>query len=162
MIRPARPDDLPAVLDLVRELARFEREPDVVETTEEQLRQALFGPAPQVFAHVAEDATGVVAVAIWFVNYSTWTGAHGIHLEDLVVTERARSAGLGRALLQELARVCVERGYRRLDWAVLDWNVEAQGFYRSLGAAPMPEWTGWRLTGDALAGLAQPAGQPTT
>lgn len=139
------------MLSLIRELARYEREPDAVETTEDHLHRALFGPAPQVFAHVAEDAGGVVGAAVWFVTFSTWTGVHGIWLEDLAVAERARGAGHGRALLRELARLCVERGYRRLDWSVLDWNVDAQGFYRSLGAAPLDEWTGWRLTGAALA-----------
>ncbi len=154
MIRPARPDDVPALLALVRELAHFEREPDAAQATPDQLMGALFGPAPQVFAHVAEDGAGVVGAAVWFVNFSTWTGTHGIQLEDLVVTERARGAGHGRALLRELARVCVERGYRRLDWSVLDWNVAAHGFYRSVGAMPLDEWTGWRLTGPQLVAFA--------
>jgi len=154
MVRPAVVEDLPAILGLIRELARFEREPDSVLATEDDLRRALFCADPRVFAHVAEDRRGeVVGLALWFVNFSTWTGQAGIYLEDLVVGESARGGGHGRALMAELARICLERGYRRLDWSVLDWNIEAQRFYRSLGAEPMSGWTGWRLTGPALAQL---------
>lgn len=153
MIRAATPDDIPAILRLVRVLARFEREPDAVEATDESLRQALFCDEPQAFAHVAEEDGTVVGLAVWFVNFSTWTGRHGIYLEDLVVSSDARGGGHGRALMRELARICVERGYTRLDWSVLDWNVGAHRFYRSLGATPMSEWTGWRLSGSALTAL---------
>ena len=153
MIRPAVLDDVPAVLALIHELAAFERAPEEVETSEDDLRAALFGQQPQVFAHVGEHEGAVVAVAVWLVTFSTWTGRHGIHLEDLVVSARARRTGLGRELVRELAHVCVTRGYRRLDWRVLDWNVEAQAFYRSLGANPLPEWITWRVSGDALAAL---------
>ena len=151
MIRPATVDDVPVVVRLVHELATYEREPDAVVATEEQFRTALFGPDPRVHCLVAVDGGGeTVGFAIWFVSFSTWLGAHGIYLEDLFVRPEARGGGHGRALLAELARIAVERGYGRVEWAVLDWNVDAQGFYRSLGAAPQDEWTTWRLTGAAL------------
>lgn len=153
MVRPAAVADIPAILALIHELATFEREPDAVEATEDALREALFGAHPQVFAHVAEQDGAVVGAAIWFVNFSTWTGRHGIYLEDLIVSEKVRGGGHGRALIRELARICLERGYRRLDWSVLDWNVEGQRFYRSMDAVPMDEWTGWRLSGSALESL---------
>jgi ribosomal protein S18 acetylase RimI-like enzyme len=168
MIRDAQPADVPALLDLIKELARYEREPDAVETDEAQLERVLFGPNPQVWALVAEEAaeqaadgespSAIVGCAIWFVNFSTWTGQHGIYLEDLVVRESVRGGGHGRELLARLAAICQERGYRRLDWAVLDWNEPAWGFYRAIGAEPMTEWTGHRVSGDALARLAQPSG----
>jgi GNAT superfamily N-acetyltransferase len=146
MVRPATVDDLTAILALIHELAAYERHPEAVHVTDEQLRGALFGPRPAVFAHVAEDGAAVVGVAVWFVTYSTWTGRHGMHLEDLVVREAARGKGLGRELVGALVRICAERDYPRLEWRVLDWNVDAQRFYTSLGAAPMPEWITWRLT----------------
>ena len=156
MIRPATVDDVPVVLSLVHELATYEREPDAVLATEESLRAALFGEAPKVFCLVAEADSGEVAgFAIWFFNFSTWLGVHGVYLEDLFVRPEARGAGHGRALLVELARIAVANGCGRLDWAVLDWNEPAQGFYRSLGASPQDEWTGWRLTGEALQRLGQ-------
>jgi len=151
LIRPATADDVPVVYRLVQELATYEREPDAVVATEEHFRTALFGPDPRVHCLVAEDADGeTVGFAIWFVSFSTWLGTHGIYLEDLFVRPEARGGGHGRALLTELARIAVERGYGRVEWAVLDWNVDAQGFYRSLGATPQDEWTTWRLTGDPL------------
>jgi GNAT superfamily N-acetyltransferase len=154
LIRPAVADDVPVVLALVRELATYEREPDAVVATEESLRTALFGPSPRVHCLVAEDSSGaVVGFAVYFVNFSTWLGTHGIYLEDVFVRPPARGGGHGRALLTELARIAVDRGYGRVEWAVLDWNTPAQGFYQSLGAKPMDEWTVWRLTGDALRAL---------
>ena len=155
MIRAAAPDDVPVVLALVRELASYEREPDAVVATEDAFRTALFGPSPRVHCLVAsDDVSGeVVGFAVFFVNFSTWLGTHGIYLEDLFVRPAARGGGHGRALLTELARIAVDRGYGRVEWAVLDWNEPAQGFYRSLGAEPMDEWTTWRLTGDALRDL---------
>ncbi|WP_017592703.1 GNAT family N-acetyltransferase [Nocardiopsis potens] len=150
MIRPARPDDVPAILRLIRDLAAYEREPDAVQTTEKDLEQALFGENPAVFAHIAEDAGEPVGFALWFVNFSTWTGRHGVYLEDLFVRPEMRGRGYGRALLTELARTCVRRGYRRLEWSVLDWNEPSIAFYRSLGAVPMDEWTVYRLHGEAL------------
>ena len=151
MIRPATVDDVPVVFSLVRELATYEREPDAVVATEEHFRAALFGPDPRVHCLVAEaDDSEVVGFAIWFVSFSTWLGTHGIYLEDLFVRPEARGAGHGRALLAKLARIAIERGYGRVEWAVLDWNVDAQGFYAALGAAPQDEWTTWRLTGPSL------------
>ena len=155
MIRPATADDVPVVLSLVHELATYEREPDAVVATENHLRTALFGPDPKVFCLVAEDDTGeVVGFAVWFFNFSTWLGRHGVYLEDLFVRPDARGGGHGRALLAELARIAVEAECGRLEWWVLDWNDSAQGFYRALGARPMDEWTVWRLDGDALRALA--------
>lgn len=160
MIRPARPADVPAIHQLICDLAEYERSRDQVEATPEHLHTALFGPAPAVFAHVAETEAGsgdgpeIVGFALWFLNFSTWTGRHGIYLEDLYVRPEHRGGGHGRALLTELARICVERGYRRLEWAVLDWNEPSIGFYKALGAVPMDEWTVFRLTGDALANVA--------
>jgi GNAT superfamily N-acetyltransferase len=159
MIRPARPDDLPAILDLIHELARYEREPDAVDNDVERLAATLFGPHPALFAHVAEDAGAVVGIAIWFLNYSTWTGTHGIYLEDLVVSQDRRGGGHGRALLAELARICAERGYARLEWSVLDWNAPAIKFYRAVGAEPMDGWTVQRLSGAALNALAASGGR---
>jgi GNAT superfamily N-acetyltransferase len=155
LIRPATIDDVPVVVSLIRELATYEREPDAVVATDEHVRTALFGADPRAHCLVAEDETGVVGFAIWFVNFSTWLGRHGIYLEDLFVRPSARGRGLGRALLGELARIAADRGYGRLEWSVLDWNTPAQGFYRALGAAPMDEWTVWRLTGDALIALGE-------
>ncbi|MGO8886846.1 MAG: N-acetyltransferase family protein [Streptosporangiaceae bacterium] len=157
MIRRAGPEDVPAIYRLIRELAEYERSLDQVLATEEQLRPSLFGSEPAVFAHVAEHEDEVVGFSLWFLNYSTWLGRHGIYLEDLYVTPAMRGTGLGRALLAELARICVERGYGRLEWSVLDWNSPAIGFYASLGAAAMDEWTVHRVTGPALQDLAQQA-----
>ncbi|MGW2637595.1 N-acetyltransferase family protein [Streptomyces sp. NPDC001348] len=156
MIRSAAEADVPVIHALVRELAEYEKAPQEVKAGPEQLREALFGARPAAFAHVAvDDATGeTVGFALWFLNFSTWTGVRGIHLEDLYVRPGARGGGHGRALLAELARICVERGYERLEWAVLDWNRPAIGFYESLGARAQDEWTVYRLSGGALAGLA--------
>lgn len=157
MIRPARPADVPAIHQMMLELAEYERARHEVTATDGDLRQALFGPRPALFAHVADEDGQLAGFAVWFLNYSTWTGRHGIYLEDLYVRPQSRGAGHGRALLAELARICVARGYPRLEWWVLDWNTPARGFYESLGAVPMDEWTVHRLTGPALAAL---AGQP--
>jgi len=156
VIRPAVPADVPTLVALVRELAHYERAPGAAVLDEASLAGALFGPAPAVFAHVAADDGGseVVGFAVWFVNFSTWLGRHGIYLEDLFIQPAARGRGHGRALLAELARIAVERGYGRLEWWVLDWNAPAIGFYRSLGAEAMAEWTTYRLTGPALERLA--------
>ena len=153
-IRPARESDVAAILSLIIDLAVYENEPDAVETTEADLQAALFADEPQVFAHVAEADGQVVGFALWYVTFSTWTGKHGIWLEDLFVQPAHRGSGLGKALLAELARICVERDYRRLEWWVLDWNEPAKGFYGSLGAVAMDEWTVRRLDGQNLARLA--------
>lgn len=156
VIRTAKPEDVPAIHAMVRELAEYEKAPDEAKATPGQLHDALFGADPKVFAHIAEDEAGeAVGFALWFLNFSTWTGAHGIYLEDLYVRPSARGTGYGKALLAQLARICVERGYTRLEWSVLDWNAPAIAVYRSQGAVPMDEWTVHRLTGDALAKMAR-------
>lgn len=156
MIRTAAPDDIPALHSLVRDLAAYEKALDEVVASEEQLRQALFGDRPAAYAHVAtaDDESGeVIGFALWFLNFSTWRGVHGIYLEDLYVRPERRGGGHGRALLAELARICVERGYQRLEWSVLDWNAPAIAFYESLGARPQDAWTVYRLHDEALARL---------
>ncbi|MGQ4267702.1 N-acetyltransferase family protein [Nocardiopsis changdeensis] len=158
MIRTAVPDDVPEIVAMIRELAEYEKEPDAAVATEDDLRTALFGPDPKVFSHIAEapgpDGTPVtVGFSVWFLNYSTWTGRHGIYLEDLYVRPHARGGGHGLALLRTLARTCVERGYTRLEWSVLDWNEPSIRFYEALGSRPMSEWTVRRLDGEALASL---------
>jgi GNAT superfamily N-acetyltransferase len=157
VIREARPEDVPAVVGLVHELAEYERSAELCTLTEDQLHAAVFGPEPVVRCHVAEVAGEVVGCAIWFLNFSTWRGVAGIYLEDLFVRPSHRGSGLGRALLAALAAVCAERGYARLEWQVLDWNEPSIGFYRSLGAVPMDEWTTFRLDGEALTTFAKSA-----
>ena len=155
-VRPVEERDVDAVVALVHELAAYERAPEHCHLSADQLRAALFGPAPALFGHVAQTGDGrVVGCALWFLNFSTWRGVHGIYLEDLYVTPAHRGAGLGRRLLAALAALCVERGYARLEWWVLNWNAPSIGFYRALGAVPMDEWTVHRLDGDALAALAR-------
>ncbi len=151
-IRPAEPADVPDILRLVHALAEYEREPDAVEATEEDFHAALFpdGRSPTSFAHVAELDGRVVAIAIWYLTFSTWTGRNGIWLEDLFVEPAARGHGLGGRLIAELARVCAERDYRRLEWWVLKWNEPALGFYGKLGAVAQDEWEIHRLDGEAL------------
>lgn len=156
MIRPVRPADVGTVVALVHELADYEREPDSCRLTTDQLTAALFGPAPALFGHVAEVDGEVVGCTLWFLNFSTWRGVHGLYVEDLYVRPAHRGAGLGRALLSRLAAVCVEQGYARLEWSVLDWNAPSIAFYRSLGAASMDGWTTFRLDGPALADLGRP------
>lgn len=158
MIRPATPEDAGAIVGLVRELAAYERAPDQVALDEAALRASLFCEHPLVFVHVAEHGGRVAGMAAWFVTYSTWTGRHGIWVEDLIVSEAARGLGLGRALLSHLAGIAVAQGYARLELAVLDWNEPAVGFYRHLRARPMAEWTTYRVSGDDLARLATEPG----
>ncbi len=154
ILRPARPGDEDGILAGIHGLARYEREPDAVHNTVEALTETLFGDDPKAFAHVVVREGRVVGIAIWFLTYSTWTGRHGVWLEDLHVDESHRGRGYGKALIAELAHVCVERGYSRLEWTVLDWNAPAIAFYRSLAAVPMSEWTTQRLVGEELARLA--------
>ena len=155
-VRPAVPDDVPALVRMVRDLAEYEKALHEVDATEEHVRAALFPPegAGATFAHVAEVDGEVVGMAVWFLSYSTWTGTHGVWLEDLYVDPGHRGSGLGRTLLRTLAQVCVERGYHRLEWWVLDWNAPSIGFYESIGAVAQDEWTRFRLDGDALGALA--------
>ena len=153
-LREARPGDEQGILDCITALAVYEREPDAVDNTVAALTATLFGAEPKAFAHVIEREGRIVGIAVWFITYSTWTGKHGIWLEDLFVYDTERGRGYGKALIQALAAVCIERGYPRFEWTVLDWNEPAIGFYRSLGVTPLSEWTTQRLTGDALRALA--------
>ncbi|HWU10011.1 MAG TPA: GNAT family N-acetyltransferase [Streptomyces sp.] len=155
MIRTATVEDVPAIHAMVRELAEYEKALDEANATEEQLREALFGERPAAYAHVAvSDEDGdVVGFALWFLNFSTWRGVHGVYLEDLYVRPGRRGSGYGKALLAELARICVDRGYGRLEWSVLNWNAPSIVFYESLGARAQDEWTVYRLTDGALAEL---------
>jgi len=154
MIRPARAADIPAIHQMIRDLAEYERSLPEVSATEDDLRAALLGGHPSLFAHVAEEDGELAGFALWFLNYSTWLGRHGIYLEDLYVRPERRGQGHGRALLAELARICVDRGYGRLDWSVLDWNSPTRRFYESLGAVTVDEWVIYRLTGPALHAVA--------
>ncbi|MEN3298114.1 GNAT family N-acetyltransferase [Pseudonocardia sp.] len=152
-IRRAEPGDVPAIVGLVEELAEYEKLREECRLTPSQLHTALFGPDPALFAHVAVRDDVVVGCALWFLNFSTWEGVHGIYLEDLYVQPAHRGAGLGKALLAALAALCVERGYARLEWSVLDWNAPSIAFYRAIGAVGMDGWTTYRLTGEPLAEL---------
>ena len=162
MIRPAVPADVPALVQLVRDLAEYERAPEEAVATEAQLHEVLFGPQAAVFCDVAEVEGEVVGLAVWFLSFSTWLGRHGIYLEDLYVTPSRRGEGHGKALLATLARRCVERGYGRLEWSVLDWNTPAIDFYVTLGAVGMDGWTVHRLAGAPLAALATEAPPPAS
>ena len=155
-IREATPADVPEILAMIHELADYEKAPHEVVATPGLLRDALFGPDPAVYALMAEDddSGAVVGFALWFRNFSTWLGRHGVYLEDLYVRPSHRGHGYGKALLQELARIAVERGYGRFEWWVLDWNTPAIDFYRSIDAVPMDEWTVYRVTGEPLRRLA--------
>ena len=166
-VRRVQPDDVPTALALVRELAAYEKAEHEALMTAEQLTAALFGPSPALFGHVAlpddradegaDDGGAIAGFALWFLNFSTWRGTHGIYLEDLYVQPASRGSGLGRELLRTLAATCVERGYDRLEWSVLDWNTPSIDFYRAAGAVPMDEWTVFRLTDDALTAFATAA-----
>lgn len=185
-VRAARPDDVQAIHDMVCELARYEREAEAVEATVEDFRTALFGTHPRAFCLIAElpgglgtwaddaaddpesDGPGpdeadriVIGMALWFESFSTWRGRHGIWLEDLYVRPGYRRYGVGRRLLEDLARTCLARGYPRLEWNVLDWNQDALGFYRRLGAQSLDGWTVHRLSGQALRSLAEGSPLPS-
>ncbi|RCW45351.1 L-amino acid N-acyltransferase YncA [Halopolyspora algeriensis] len=155
-IRRVTESDVPAVVTLVHDLAAYENAARECHLTTEQLHAALFSETPALFGHVAEVGGEVVGFALWFLNFSTWRGTHGIYLEDLFVRPEHRGSGLGKALLRTLAQECREHGYSRLEWWVLDWNAPAITFYKSLGAVPMDEWTVFRLTDGALDRLGQP------
>jgi GNAT superfamily N-acetyltransferase len=153
-IRSAARADVPAILRFVRELAEYEREPDAVEATEAMLAEALFGDTPGAEALIADINGAPVGFALFFHNFSTWTGKRGVYLEDLYVTPAARGSGAGKALLRHLARIALDRGCARFEWSVLDWNTPAIDFYRAMGAVAMEEWTVQRVSGEALRRLA--------
>ncbi|WP_066812417.1 GNAT family N-acetyltransferase [Sphingomonas asaccharolytica] len=152
-IRPATPQDAALILRFIRELAEFEREPDAVKATEEGLRHALFGER-SAEAVIAEQEGKPMGFALFFHNFSTWTGRKGLYLEDLYVTPEARGSGVGTALLRHLAGIALDRGCGRFEWAVLDWNTPAIDFYTAMGAESLDEWRIRRVTGEALAKLA--------
>ena len=154
MIRPAAKEDAAVILQLIKELAEYEKAPDEVVSTVKDIETTLFAKDPKVFCDLVEVDGKVVGMAIWFLNYSTWQGRHGIYLEDLYIKPEFRGLGYGKALLQHLARICNERGYGRFQWWVLDWNSPAIEFYHSIGAIPMSEWTVFRVSGDPLKKLA--------
>jgi GNAT superfamily N-acetyltransferase len=156
-IRRAAPQDAADITDMIHTLAEFEHAADQCTVTESQISTALFGDSPTVHGHVAEVDGEIAAMALWFPNFSTWDGLAGIHLEDLFVRPRFRRRGLARALLAELARECVTRGYTRLSWAVLNWNSDAIALYDAVGGEPQREWTTYRVSGSRLAELAGPA-----
>ena len=161
-IRPARVDDVPIILQLIRDLASYERAPEAVVATEEQLIGVLFGERPAAEVLLAFEKEAPVGFALYFYNFSTWLGRPGLYLEDLFVKPKKRGKGYGRALLVELAKIARDRGCGRMEWAVLDWNEPAIKFYRSLGAAPMHEWTVFRLTREEIAKLADAADTAAT
>ncbi|MEJ2818284.1 GNAT family N-acetyltransferase [Caulobacter sp. CCG-8] len=153
-IRPAVPGDSALILRFIRDLAEYEKLLDAVEATRDDVTVALFGENPKAFCDIAEIDGEPVGFALWFYNFSTFVGRHGIYLEDLFVRPEARGAGAGKALLANLARRCLDENLGRLEWAVLDWNAPSIAFYDSLGAAAMDEWIVRRMTGDALRKLA--------
>ncbi|MDP5226118.1 MULTISPECIES: GNAT family N-acetyltransferase [Arthrobacter] len=150
-IREASRADVPEIHQMIVDLAVYEKEPDAVRNTPAELERHLFDGSPAIYAAIAEDDLGRTrGFALWFLNYSTWEGVHGVYLEDLYVKPEARGEGHGKALLTYLAGLAVERGYARMEWSVLNWNQPSIDFYESLGAFPMSEWSTFRLTGDAL------------
>lgn len=153
-IRPARPSDSALIFDLVRELADYEKLGPNVDATPDAIAAALFGPAPRVFCDIAEWDGEAVGMAIWFFNFSTFRGRHGIYLEDLFVRPAFRGRGLGKALMARLAQRCIDDGLARFEWAVLDWNAPSIAFYRAIGARVLDEWQICRLSGPALAHFA--------
>lgn len=156
-LRPATPQDTGLILRFVRELAIYENAEHEVEATAEHFERTLFCPDPKVFGLICLDGDTPVGFAVYFFNYSTWQGRHGLYLEDLYVSPECRGKGAGKALLQHLAAIAVERGCGRFEWSVLDWNTPSIHFYESLGALPQSEWVRYRLTGQALRDLAAQA-----
>ena len=154
LIRPATTSDVPAIAAMIRELAQYEHLEHEAVATEADIALALFSDDHHVSCHLVEVDEHVVGFALWFLNYSTFHGASGLYLEDLYLKEEYRGRGLGSALMQELAKLCVERGYTRFQWLVLDWNEPSIAFYQSIGAIPMDEWTVYRMSGRALEAFA--------
>ncbi len=159
-IRTATPADVPTILRFIRELALYEREPDAVVATEDDLLRDGWGPTPRFRAMIAEADAEAVGFALYFTSYSTWRGHHGIRLEDLYVTPSMRGKGIGKALLAQLARVAIDEGCPRLEWDVLEWNAPAIAVYERVGAHILTEWRIMRLSGDALKDLASQSLQP--
>ena len=149
-IRPAQPQEVGIVLQLIHDLSEYEKAPNEVEAIEKDLLETIFSSDPKVFCDLVEVDGKIAGMAIWFLNYSTWQGKHGIYLEDLFIKPEYRGRGYGKALLKHLAKICDEKGYGRFQWWVLDWNSPAIEFYRSLGAVAMDEWTVYRVSGQAL------------
>ena len=154
MIRPARPDDVPEIAAMIRELAEYEHLSHEVRLNENDLRSDLFGPRKSARVLIAEDQGGVIGFALYFYNYSTFLGRPGIHLEDLFIRPPSRGRGHGKALLAHLAAIAFDENCGRLEWSVLDWNAPSIAFYKKLGAQPMDDWTTFRLTGDTLKDVA--------
>ena len=154
-IKPATSADVPIILRLIRELAEYERAPQDAVATEPQLHEVLFGEKPSAEVLLAYEGDEPIGFAVYFFNFSTWLGRPGLYLEDLFVRPELRGKGYGRALLTRLAQIAQDRGCGRMEWAVLDWNEPAIQFYKKLRAAPMEEWTVFRLTSDGIANLAR-------
>jgi GNAT superfamily N-acetyltransferase len=154
-IRPATIADTEEILAMIYELALYEKAPDEAKATREQIVDTFFCQDPKIFCEIVEVDGAVAGLAIWFLNYSTWQGKHGIYLEDLFIRPEFRGAGYGKALLKHLASICDDRGYGRFQWWVLDWNEPAIEFYKSLGAVAMDEWTVYRVSEEALTNLAR-------
>jgi len=152
-IRPAKREEVGKVLQLIQDLATYEKAPDQVEASRDDLLNTIFAKEPRVFCDLVEVDGQIAGMAIWFLNYSTWQAKHGIYLEDLYIKPEFRAKGYGKALLKHLAQICDKEGYGRLQWWVLDWNSPAIEFYRSLGAEAMDEWTVYRTSGQALKDL---------
>ena len=152
-IRPAKREEVGEVLQLIQDLATYEKAPDQVEASRDNLLNTIFAKEPRVFCDLVEVDGQIAGMAIWFLNYSTWQAKHGIYLEDLYIKPEFRARGYGKALLKHLAQICDREGYGRLQWWVLDWNSPAIEFYRSFGAEAMDEWTVYRTSGQALKDL---------
>lgn len=153
-IRNAIITDIPVIHKYIKDLAEYEKAPEEAVLTHQDLESTLFCTSPQVYCLLSEEEQSVTGIAIWHLNYSTWLGKHGIYLEDLYVDPKYRGRGHAKALLIQLAKICIQRGYPRLQWWVLDWNKSAIDFYNSLGAQPMDEWTVFRVSGKELGKLA--------
>ena len=152
-IRPAKREEVGEVLQLIQDLATYEKAPEQVEASKDDLLNTIFAKEPRVFCDLVEVDGQIAGMAIWFLNYSTWQAKHGIYLEDLYIKPEFRARGYGKALLKHLAQICDKEGYGRLQWWVLDWNSPAIEFYRSFGAEAMDEWTVYRTSGQALKNL---------
>jgi GNAT superfamily N-acetyltransferase len=152
-IRPAKSEEVGEVLQLIQDLATYEKASEQVEASRDDLLNTIFAKEPRVFCDLVEVDGQIAGMAIWFLNYSTWQAKHGIYLEDLYIKPEFRARGYGKALLKHLAQICDKEGYGRLQWWVLDWNSPAIEFYRSFGAEAMDEWTVYRTSGQALKDL---------